>query len=90
MKIAYTRAMIRAALAGTLDAVAYERDPVFNVDVPTSCPGVPNEVLKPRNTWSDGVAYDAQAGKLAHLFAENFKAFADGVTPDIRAAGPRT
>jgi phosphoenolpyruvate carboxykinase (ATP) len=90
MKIAYTRAMIGAALSGALDGVAYERDPVFNVDVPTSCPGVPNDVLKPRNTWSDGAAYDAQAAKLAHLFAENFKAFADGVTAEIRAAGPRT
>ena len=67
----------------------YERDPVFNVEVPTACPGVPNDVLKPRNTWSDGAAYDAQAAKLAHLFAENFKAFAAGVTPEIRAAGPK-
>jgi len=89
MKIAYTRAMIGAALAGALDAVAYERHPVFNVDVPTSCPGVPNDVLKPRSTWSDGSAYDAQAAKLAQLFAENFKAFEAGVSPEVRAAGPR-
>ena len=53
MKIAHTRAMIRAALSGALDTVGYERDPIFNLDVPTSCPDVPAEVLKPRNTWPD-------------------------------------
>ena len=89
MKIGYTRAMIRAALAGALDHVAYETDPTFNVAVPTSCPDVPPEVLKPRNTWTDGVAYDAQAAKLARMFAENFKTFEGGITPDVRAAGPR-
>jgi phosphoenolpyruvate carboxykinase (ATP) len=89
MRIAFTRAMICAALSGALDDVPYERDPVFNVDVPMNCPGVPNDVLKPRNTWRDGAAYDAQAAKLAHLFDENFKAFAQGVTPEVRAAGPR-
>ena len=88
MKIAHTRAMIRAALAGALDAVPYERDPLFNLEVPTSCPGVPNDVLKPRTTWTDLAAYDAQAAKLARLFAENFKTFEAGVTPDVRAAGP--
>ena len=62
---------------------------MFNLDVPLSCPGVPAEVLKPRNTWSDGAAYDAQAKKLATMFAENFKTFGDGVTAAVRAAGPR-
>jgi len=89
MKIAYTRAMIRAALSGALDGVAYERDERFNLEVPTSCPEVPAGILKPRSTWSDGAAYDAQAAKLAHLFAENFKAFEAGVTPGVRAAGPK-
>ena len=51
MKIAHTRAMIRAALSGQLDNVAYETDPLFNLAVPVTCPGVPTEVLKPRNTW---------------------------------------
>ena len=88
IKISYTRAMIRAALAGALDVVAYERDQVFNLDVPTECPSVPSEVLKPRKTWSDGTEYDTQAAKLARLFAENFKTFEAGVSPEVRAAGP--
>ena len=89
MKIAFTRAMIRAALAGELDHVPHEKDPVFNVDVPTSCPDVPTDVLKPRKTWPDPAAYDRQATKLAHMFAENFEAFAASVTAGVRAAGPR-
>ena len=89
MKIRFTRAMIRAALAGALDAVPYETDPVFNLDVPTACPGVPAEVLKPRATWSDGAAYDAQAAKLARMFADNFKTFEADVSPEVCAAGPR-
>jgi phosphoenolpyruvate carboxykinase (ATP) len=89
MKIAYTRAMITAALAGALDDVRYERDPVFNIDVPAECPGVPPEVLKPRRTWTDPAAYDAQARKLAHLFADNFKAFEAAVAAEVREAGPK-
>ena len=88
MKIGYTRAMIRAALSGALDRVGYERDPIFNVDVPTACPDVAPEVLKPRNTWANGADYDAQASKLARMFAENFKEFESGVTAAVRAAGP--
>lgn len=89
MKIRFTRAMIRAALSGALDSVSYERDPVFNLDVPTSCPGVPAEVLKPRATWPRSDEYDRQATRLAEMFVENFKAFDGDVTPDVRAAGPR-
>src|SRR5262249_49599918 len=89
MKNGYTRAIIRAALAGELDNVAYETDPIFNVAVPASCPDVPPDVLKPRNTWTDPAAYDVQAAKLARMFAENFKAFEGGVTAEVRAAGPR-
>ena len=89
MKIAFTRAMIKAALSGELDSVGYDRDPIFNVDVPTSCPDVLPEVLKPRNTWPNKAEYDAQAAKLARMFAENFKTFEAGVTPEVRAAGPK-
>jgi phosphoenolpyruvate carboxykinase (ATP) len=88
MKIAYTRAMIKAALAGQLDNATYQRHPVFNIEVPTGVPGVPAEVLDPRGTWSDKAAYDAQAAKLARMFVENFKAnFADA-DAKVAAAGP--
>jgi phosphoenolpyruvate carboxykinase (ATP) len=89
MKIAYTRAMIRAALSGALDHVAYERHPVFNIDVPATCPDVPSEVLNPRGTWADAAAYDAQAKKLAQMFIDNFKTFAGDVDAAVVAAGPR-
>jgi phosphoenolpyruvate carboxykinase (ATP) len=89
MKIAYTRTMIRAALSGALDAVAYQHDPVFNLEVPTACPEVPAEVLRPRDTWSDPAAYDAQAAKLAKMFADNFATFDGAALADVKAAGPR-
>ena len=88
MRIAHTRAMIRAALSGALDDSGYQRDSVFNLDIPTSCPDVPAEVLNPRNTWSERSAYDAQAIKLARMFAENFKTFEPAVDANVRAAGP--
>ena len=88
MQIAHTRAMIRAALSGALDAVAYERDPVFNLDLPTSCPDVPAAVLNPRNTWANGADYDTQAAKLARMFTENFRTFEGGVSAEVLAAGP--
>jgi phosphoenolpyruvate carboxykinase (ATP) len=89
MKIAHTRAMIRAALGGALDEVAYAADPTFNLDVPQSCPGVPAEVLNPRNTWKDQRAYDEQSRRLARMFVENFKAFEGAVGADVKAAAPR-
>ena len=72
-----------------LDNVTYETDPLFNLEVPTSCPGVPPEVLKPRNTWKDQAGYDEQARKLAQMFADNFKTFEADAAPDVSAAGPR-
>ena len=90
MKIAHTRAMIQAALTGALDNVKYENDPIFNVDVPLEVPGVPAEVLKPRNTWADQAAYDEQATKLAQMFADNFKTFEATSTDAVKKAGPRT
>ncbi|MGE0449096.1 MAG: phosphoenolpyruvate carboxykinase [Vicinamibacterales bacterium] len=89
MRIRFTRAMIRAALSGALDGVRYETDPVFNLDVPTSCPDVPAEVLAPRGTWADASAYDAQAAKLARMFVDNFASFESGVSREVVAAGPR-
>ena len=88
MKIGYTRAMVRAALAGALDGVGYEKHPIFNLDMPTSCRGVPPEVLRTRNTWTSGADYDAQAAKLARMFVDNFKTFEQSVGPEVVAAGP--
>jgi phosphoenolpyruvate carboxykinase (ATP) len=90
MKISYTRAMIDAALAGQLDDVGYEPDPIFGVQVPTCCAEVPFEVLNPRNTWEDKASYDEQARKVARMFVENFAQFSDMVSEDVLAAGPRT
>jgi phosphoenolpyruvate carboxykinase (ATP) len=90
MKLAYTRAMVRAALAGDLDEVETATAPFFGLQIPTSVPGVPAELLNPRDTWADKDAYDAQAGKLAGLFAENFERFADRVPEAVRNAGPKS
>ncbi len=89
MPIRYSRALLNAALAGTLNDVEMRVDPTFGVSVPVSCPGVPDEILDPRSVWDDTSAYDERAAKLAQMFHENFKAFEDGVTPAIRKAGPR-
>jgi phosphoenolpyruvate carboxykinase (ATP) len=81
--------MIKAALAGELDNVQYTTDPVFNLEVPQSVPGVPVEVLNPRNTWKNAADYDAQAKKLAAMFVDNFKAFEAEAAAEVKAAGPR-
>ncbi len=88
MKLKLTRAIINAIHSGELSRAETARDPVFGFDVPTSCPEVPPEILIPRNTWSDKASYDATARKLAGLFCENFEKYADGASPDVRAAGP--
>jgi phosphoenolpyruvate carboxykinase (ATP) len=89
MNITWTRQMVRAALNGALDGVATRTDPIFGVEVPEHCPDVPDEILWPRDTWADGAAYDRQARRLAEMFAENFRGFEEGVSEEIRAAGPR-
>jgi phosphoenolpyruvate carboxykinase (ATP) len=89
MKLQYTRAMVNAAVGGALDNADFVADPVFGMEVPTSVPGVPSEVLRPRDTWADGAAYDASAAKLAEMFKANFKQFADQVSDEVKAAGPK-
>ena len=74
-KLAYTRALLKAALAGELDGVPTTTDPVFGVAVPTACPGVPAELLTPRNTWADPASYDAKARQLAGLFREQARKY---------------
>ena len=89
MKLAYTRAMVRAALAGSLDRAQVTPDPIFGLPIPSAVDGVPSEVLDPRGTWADGAAYDAQARKLAAMFRENITKFGAAVSPAILAAGPQ-
>ena len=89
MRLGYTRAMVRAALAGQLDQVATQTDERFGLAVPVQVPGVPPEVMRPRDTWSDAAAYDAQAQKLAEMFRKNFEKFGSKVSPAIAAAGPK-
>jgi phosphoenolpyruvate carboxykinase (ATP) len=89
MKIKHTRLLLNAALNGELDKVSYDLDPVFGLQVPTACPGIPSEILKPRNTWSDQEAYDSKAAHLAQLFVENFRQFEDQAPAEVKAAGPQ-
>ena len=89
MKLAHTRAMIRAALEGQLEHVEYATHPIFNLNMPTQIPNVPDGVLDPRATWADPDAYDAQARKLAGMFAQNFQQFAAHVSDALENAGPR-
>jgi phosphoenolpyruvate carboxykinase (ATP) len=88
MPLHFTRAMIKAALSGALDNVEYRTHPLFGMDVAQKCPGVPNALLNPRDTWKCATAYDEQATRLAALFIANFAKYADGVSPEVRAAGP--
>lgn len=88
MKLSYTRAMISAVLDNKLDNVHYHQHSVFKVSMPAECPGVPSELLDPRNTWEDKSAYDVQANKLAKQFVENFKKYESGVDDAIMNASP--
>lgn len=87
MKLAYTRAMVNAAVNGELRDVETMRHEIFNVDIPVSIKGVPSDVLNPRDTWSDASRYDAEAKALALKFKENFKRFTKA-SEAVVAAGP--
>jgi phosphoenolpyruvate carboxykinase (ATP) len=80
--------MINAALEGNLEYVNFEKSPIFNLETPDSCPGVPDSLLNPKNTWLDKDTYDIQLRKLASLFVANFEQYQMGVSPEIRAAAP--
>jgi phosphoenolpyruvate carboxykinase (ATP) len=88
MKLAYTRAIIDAIHAGELASAPTQKDPVFGLNVVSSCPNVPAEILIPKNTWADQAAYDAMARKLAGLFIKNFEQYASGASAEVKAAGP--
>jgi len=89
MKIAYTRAMVTAALDGRLAETVMVADPNFGVLVPSSCPDVPSDVLNPRMTWADAAAYDVQANDLRQRFEANFKQFENAVDDGVNAAAIR-
>ncbi len=90
MSLKYTRAMITAAMKGELDNVDYAPHSVFGFLKPQSVPGVPGEVLNPRETWADKEAYDRKALDLAKLFVKNFEKYAEGTSEEIKSAAPRT
>ena len=87
MKLPYTRAMLDAALAGKLEGVATRPHPAFRVQVPQSCPGVPDSMLDARGMWQDKAAYDRAAHDLAGRFRENFKKF-EKVDKEVAEAAP--
>jgi phosphoenolpyruvate carboxykinase (ATP) len=88
MKLSYTRAMITAAINGVLDNVDYQAHPIFGMNMPSTCPNVPAEILIPRNTWADKEAYDKTANHLAGLFVKNFEKYASQANEEILAAAP--
>ena len=88
MKLSLTRKIIDAIHSGELASAPSQRDSTFGLDVITAVTGVPSEVLVPKNTWKDPVAYEAAAKKLAQLFVNNFKTYAEGVSAEVRAASP--
>jgi phosphoenolpyruvate carboxykinase (ATP) len=89
MPIKETRALLNAALDGSLNDVEFRKDPNFGFEVPVSVPGVDTSILDPRGTWSDPAQYDAMAAKLVDLFVENFAQFADQVDEGVRQAAPK-
>ena len=89
MSIKHTRAIIDAIHDGSLAKASTTEDPIFGLAIPTRCANVPDEVLIPKNTWKDPAKYDQTAKKLAGLFHENFKKYADQASREILSAGPR-
>jgi phosphoenolpyruvate carboxykinase (ATP) len=88
MEIKYTRAMVNAALDGELDVHSFEQEKFFGLSIPTEVPGVPADVLNPKNTWKDKEAYDSSAESLGRKFHENFTTFASEVDKAVLEAGP--
>src|SRR4029453_17272105 len=83
-----TRAIIDAIHCGALANVKTTRDPVFGFEIVAECPGVPSEILRPRESWADKSGYDATAKKLAGLFNKNFESYAAGASAEVKAAAP--
>jgi phosphoenolpyruvate carboxykinase (ATP) len=89
MPIKETRALLNAALDGSLKNAEFRKDPHFGFEVPVSVPGVDPSILDPRGTWSSPTDYDAMAAKLVDLFVQNFAQFADQVDEGVRQAAPK-
>ena len=87
MSLPYTRAMVNALVEGKLADVEFEVEPSFGLSIPKSCPGVPPELLNPRNSWKDKAAYDKLAAELSARFAKNFEQF--DAPPEVKAAAPK-
>ena len=88
MRLGYTRTMVRAALGGALDGIETKADPYFGVEVPTRVPGVPSEILIPRESWGSAEAYMSAATRLAEMFRTNFRSYERETDPAVVAAGP--
>ena len=89
MPIKETRALLAAALDGSLAAAPMRVDAVFGFEVPETVPGVDARILDPRGTWDDPAAYDAQAARLAKMFVENFRIYEAYVDDAVKAAAPK-
>ena len=89
MPIQYTRALLNAALDGSLDNVKMETDPIFGLEVPTAVEGVPTDILTPRKTWKNASDYDEKAKELAARFRKNFEQFTDPIAIEVAAGGPK-
>jgi len=89
MKLSYTRAMITAALNGDLNDVSFEKLPIFEIEFPKTCPGVPSELLNPRDTWSDKTKYDDTASNLAGQFVKNFEQYLSEASEEVKSAAPK-
>jgi len=88
MRIDVTRALLKAALDGSLAQARMKVDPIFGFEVPQEAPGVPANLLDPRGTWAESGRYDEKARELADMFKKNFEQFSDGVAAEVLAAGP--
>ena len=89
MPLKYTRSIIDSILDGTMNNAPVLKNKLFGFDVPTECPDVPVSIMIPRNTWSDGDAYDEAERNLAIMFKDNFQKFEEGSTKEILEAGPK-
>ena len=89
IKLKYTRSIIDAIHDGSFDNIEMQTNNAFGFEIPTECPGVPSEILTPKNTWEDKEGFDKTQAKLIGLFKENFKKFESGVNQEIITAGPQ-